>query len=79
MEKDGDKILGATLVGGPAGDIITNVTQAMHNGIGLKDLGACVHPYPSYAECIKALADGYNRSKIGPAEKSLVPGVNEFK
>ena len=34
-EKGTDKILGATLVGGPAGDMIANITQAMHNGIGL--------------------------------------------
>ena len=52
-KKGKDVILGATLVGGPAGDLIVNVTAAMHNGIGLKNLGACVHPYPTYAECFR--------------------------
>ena len=30
-----DKILGATIVGGPAGELISFVTSAMYNGIGM--------------------------------------------
>ena len=77
--KGTDQILGASLVGGPAGDLISQVTAAMHNNIGLSAMGACVHPYPSYADNLKNLADAYNRTQIGPAEKSLIPGMKEFK
>ena len=45
-KKGTDKILGGTIVGGPAGDMICNLASAMHNKIGLSTLGACVHPYP---------------------------------
>lgn len=48
-----DKILGATLVGGPAGDLISIITIAMFNNIGLRQLGSCVYPYPTYAEIFK--------------------------
>ena len=52
-----DEILGATLVGGPAGDMISQITTAMFNGLGLAKLGACVYPYPTYAESFRHLHD----------------------
>lgn len=78
-KKGTDEILGATLVGGPAGDLIVNVTQAMFNGIGLSKLGACVHPYPTYAEAFRSMADSYNRTKLKPAVKGLIRGLLEIK
>ena len=51
--KGGDKILGATLVGGPAGDLIGLVSTAMHNKIGIQKLGAAIYPYPTYAEIFR--------------------------
>jgi pyruvate/2-oxoglutarate dehydrogenase complex dihydrolipoamide dehydrogenase (E3) component len=53
-KKGSDTILGCTIVGGPAGDMITHVTSAMFNKVGLKKIGACVTPYPTYADAIKA-------------------------
>ena len=62
--------MGATLVGGPAGDLIGSVTNAMHNKIGLAKLGESVYPYPSYAEIFRQMADSYNSTyKIGPRLK----------
>ena len=62
--KGSDEILGATAVGGPAGELIMTLTSGMHNGLGLSKIGACVYPYPSWSEGIKQLADQYNRSKM---------------
>jgi pyruvate/2-oxoglutarate dehydrogenase complex dihydrolipoamide dehydrogenase (E3) component len=56
-EKGSDKILGAVVVGGPAGELIMTLTSGMHNGLGLGQIGACVYPYPSWAEGIKHLSD----------------------
>jgi pyruvate/2-oxoglutarate dehydrogenase complex dihydrolipoamide dehydrogenase (E3) component len=61
-KKGTDEILGATVVGGPAGELIMILTSGMHNGLGLSKIGACVYPYPSWAEGIKHLSDQYNRS-----------------
>jgi len=51
----------------------------MYNGVGLSKMGACVFPYPTYAESFKHLSDQYNRKKLAPAERSLVPGLLEVK
>lgn len=49
-KKNTDEILGATLVGGSAGDMISQISQAMFNNVGLSKVGRCVYPYPTYAE-----------------------------
>ena len=74
-----DEILGATIVGGSAGDLIQQVTTCMFNGLGLAKLGACVYPYPTYAESFRHLADQYNRKRMGVADKSIIPGLKEIK
>lgn len=56
-KKGTDEILGATVVGGPAGELNMILTTGMHNGLGLSKIGASVYPYPSWAEGIKHLAD----------------------
>jgi len=44
-----DIILGATVVGGPAGELIGTLSCGMHNGLGLSKIGECVYPYPSWS------------------------------
>ncbi len=67
-----DEILGATVVGGPAGELVMTLTSGMYNGLGLSNIGACVYPYPSWAEGIKHLSDQYNRSIPQPPQPSLI-------
>jgi hypothetical protein len=63
-----------------AGDLISQVTSAMYNGIGLSKMGGCVFPYPTYAESFKHLSDQYNRKRLlRQADKSIVPGLKEIK
>lgn len=56
-KKGTDEILGATIVGGPAGDMISMLTSMIYNKLGLSKIGASVYAYPTYAEGIKHLAD----------------------
>jgi len=63
-EKGSDKIIGATVVGGPAGELISIITNGMFNGIGLEGIGKCVYPYPTYAEAIKHLANECTQTLI---------------
>jgi len=72
-----DEILGATLVGGPAGDMISQITTAMYNGLGLSAMGACVYPYPTYAESFRHLADQYNRKRLVPLSEELLLGLRK--
>ena len=57
VKKGSDEILGATVVGGPAAELLMILVSGMHNGLGLSKIGASVYPYPTWAESIKHLAD----------------------
>jgi len=75
VKKGSDEILGATAVGGPAGELICLLTSGMFNGLGLSKIGACVYPYPSWAEGIKHLADQYNKKQVGGKTKTIIQSV----
>ena len=55
--KGKSEILGATFVGGPAGDMISQITMGMANGLDLSKTGSAVSPYPSYCDAVKNLTD----------------------
>lgn len=65
-KKGKDKILGATIVAQNAGDMISQVTQAMITGAGLKKLNNIIHPYPTQSEAIKRAAGDYYQKKLSP-------------
>jgi pyruvate/2-oxoglutarate dehydrogenase complex dihydrolipoamide dehydrogenase (E3) component len=67
----GDKILGATIVAGHAGDLISELTLAMVGGLGLRTIAKTIHPYPTQAEAIKKVGDAYNRARLTPTVKWL--------
>lgn len=71
LKKGGDRILGATLVAGHAGDMISELTLAMASGVGLGAIANVVHPYPTQAEVIRKAADAYNRSRLTPTVRKL--------
>ncbi|WP_211213685.1 mercuric reductase [Desulfomonile tiedjei] len=71
VKKGSDKILGATIVGSRAGDMISEITTAMVAGVGLKTLSSVIHPYPTHAEAIKQVGDAYNRTRLTPLLKKL--------
>jgi pyruvate/2-oxoglutarate dehydrogenase complex dihydrolipoamide dehydrogenase (E3) component len=70
LKSGGDRILGATLVCQHAGDIISQVTQAIATGTGLGRLGDLIYPYPTQAEVIRKAADQWRRRKLTPLAKS---------
>ncbi|SDI71164.1 FAD-dependent oxidoreductase [Billgrantia gudaonensis] len=51
-----DRILGASIVGHGAGEMLAEFTLAMTHGIGLNKLLGTVHPYPTWSEAAKASA-----------------------
>lgn len=57
-----DRILGATLVGEDAGELLAPVALAMKHGIGLNGILATTLPYPTRAEALKALAGAWKRA-----------------
>jgi pyruvate/2-oxoglutarate dehydrogenase complex dihydrolipoamide dehydrogenase (E3) component len=67
----GDRILGATIVAGHAGDLISELTVAMVGRLGLRTIANTIHPYPTQAEAIKKVGDAYNRTRLTPTVKWL--------
>jgi dihydrolipoamide dehydrogenase len=64
-----DRILGATIVGEHAGEMITEFTLAMKHGIGLNGILGTIHPYPTLMEANKAVAG--NWKKANAPERAL--------
>lgn len=69
-----DRILGATIVARHAGEMISELSLAITNGLGLGAIAKTIHPYPTQAEAIKKLADAYNRTRLTPFVKKLLSG-----
>lgn len=66
-----DKIIGGTIVGRHAGELIGFVSLAMTNNIGLKRLAGTIFPYPTESEVFRRLGDQYNRNRLTPGIKWL--------
>ena len=49
-----------------AGNMISEITLAMVNGVGLGKIANVIHPYPTQAEAIKRLGDAYQRTRLTP-------------
>ena len=57
-----DKILGATIVGALAGELIAEFVFAMQNGLGLNKILGTVHAYPTMMEANKYVAGEWKRN-----------------
>ncbi|MDI1231860.1 MAG: dihydrolipoyl dehydrogenase [Methylobacter sp.] len=57
-----DKILGVTIVGEHAGDLIAEFVLAMKHGLGLNKILATIHIYPTMAEANKYVAGVWKRN-----------------
>jgi pyruvate/2-oxoglutarate dehydrogenase complex dihydrolipoamide dehydrogenase (E3) component len=64
-----DKILGVTIVGHHAGDIIAEYVTAMKHGLGLNKILGTIHIYPTLAETNKFVAGNWKRANA--PEKAL--------
>jgi len=66
LERGKDRILGATLVSEHAGETIAQLALAITAGVGMEEIAATIHPYPTQAEAIKRAADQWRRGKLTP-------------
>ena len=57
-----DKILGATIVGYHAGDLLTEFVTAMKQGLGLKKILGTIHTYPTISEANKFVAGNWSKA-----------------
>lgn len=67
-----DRIIGATIVGPHAGDILHEFVVAIKHGIGLKRLSATIHAYPTLAELARRVGDQYMKSRLTPFRRKVL-------
>ena len=70
-----DKILGVTIVGEHAGDLIAEYVLAMKQGIGLNRILGTIHIYPTLAEANKYVAGNWKKAH---APEKLLAWVERF-
>ena len=74
-----DKILGVTIVGVQAGDIISEYVAAMKNGFGMNKILSTIHIYPTLAESNKFAAGNWKKNHV--SERTLAWGkrINRWR
>ena len=65
-------ILGASIVGPRAGELIGVIALMISNRIPLRGLAKTIQCYPTHSGILKALADRYTRSRLTPARERLL-------
>ena len=70
-----DKILGATIVGAHAGDLLAEYVLAMKHGLGLNKILGTIHTYPTLAEANKYAAGEWKRAH---APQALLAWVKKY-
>jgi len=73
-----DRILGVTIVGSHAGDLIAEFVGAMRNGIGLRKILGTTHIYPTLAEANKYAAGEWQRAHLSPALLRIAARFNTW-
>ena len=74
----GDQVLGATIVGAHAGEMIQAFVSAMTTGMSLKDLLGVIHPYPGFMEATKLAAGQWRRENAPERLLNLARVLNRW-
>ncbi len=72
VKKGSDRILGATIVAKNAGNMISEITLAIVEGIGLRKLADVIRPYPTESEAIRRAGDLCNKKRLTPLIRGLL-------
>jgi hypothetical protein len=73
------QIVGATLVGAHAGEMIGEITLMMTRQIPLGALGGVIHCYPTQVEILKRLGDQFNKTRLTPRVANLLRTILRFR
>lgn len=58
------RILGATILGSHAGELLMPLVLARQNGLRLADVSGAIFPYPTMVEGVKRASDAYQRTRL---------------
>ena len=74
-----DKILGVTIAGEHAGDLISEFILAMQCGIGLNKILGTIHIYPTLAESVRFVAGNWKRKQVSERTMKILRGFNKWR
>ncbi len=73
-----DRILGVTIVGEHAGDLLAEFVLAMKHGLGLNKILSTIHTYPTLAEANKYAAGEWKRAHVSNKVMSFLQRYHRF-
>jgi hypothetical protein len=72
------EILGATIAGEHADDVIAEMVLAMKQGLGLNKILGTIHAYPTLPEANKYVAGNWKRSGVTQGQMTFVRAFNDW-
>jgi len=73
-----DRILGVTIVGAHAGDLLAEYVLAMKQNIGLNRILGTIHVYPTLAEANKNAAGSWRRAQVTLGQWALLQALQAW-
>ncbi len=74
-----DRILGATIVGEHAADLLVEFVLAMKHGIGLNKILGTIHTYPTLAEANKYVAGNWKRATVTRGQWAILDAYQGWR
>ena len=74
-----DRILGATIVGEHAGELLAEFVLAMKHNLGLNKILGTIHTYPTMAEANKYVAGEWKRAHAPQAVLAWVKRLHDWE
>lgn len=72
-------IVGGTIVGRGAGDLISELSVAIAGRVGLGRLAAVIHPYPTRADALRRIGDQYLKTRFTPRTAAFLKALLRFR
>jgi pyruvate/2-oxoglutarate dehydrogenase complex dihydrolipoamide dehydrogenase (E3) component/uncharacterized membrane protein YdjX (TVP38/TMEM64 family) len=74
-----DRVLGATVVGAHASELIGAWVTALRHGLGLQAVLATIHAYPTFAEANKYAAGVWRRGRVTGGQRTFLAAVHAWR
>jgi pyruvate/2-oxoglutarate dehydrogenase complex dihydrolipoamide dehydrogenase (E3) component len=74
-----DRILGATICGAHASDLLTEFVTAMKHGLGLNAILGTIHTYPTMSEANKAVAGAWKRGTVTHGQHAVLSAFHAWR
>lgn len=71
--------MGASIVGAHAGDLIGEYALAMQQGLKASAVSGTIHPYPTWAQTNRRVADQRLKASLSPSGKRWLQRIFQLR